>query len=123
MFFFLTNPSLTLIEKKAEKLLLSGSKRSKSQNLFPHVCLQTLSKCKLFFKMSFKNYKDKIEEGDTVILYLSNNLYALDVQRMIKNKKGEMVENVFQTPFGALKVKNLIGADYGSRVCFPVIQY
>ncbi|KAL0868605.1 hypothetical protein ABMA27_008067 [Loxostege sticticalis] len=66
--------------------------------------------------MSFKNYKDKIEEGDTVILYLSNNLYALDVQRMIKNKKGEMVENVFQTPFGALKVKNLIGADYGSRV-------
>ncbi|CAG9793488.1 unnamed protein product [Diatraea saccharalis] len=66
--------------------------------------------------MSFKNYKDKIDEGDTVILYLSNNLYALEVRREIKNKKGEMIENVFQTPFGALKVKNLIGADFGSRV-------
>ncbi|XP_028177542.1 tRNA (adenine(58)-N(1))-methyltransferase catalytic subunit TRMT61A [Ostrinia furnacalis] len=66
--------------------------------------------------MSFKNYKDKIDEGDTVILYLSNNLYAIDVCREIKNKKGEMVDNVFQTPFGALKVRNLIGAEYGSRV-------
>lgn len=68
--------------------------------------------------MSFRNYKDKIEEGDTVILYLSNNLYALDVQREIKNKKGEMIENVYQTPFGALKVKTLIGADYGTKVWF-----
>lgn len=66
--------------------------------------------------MSFRNYQDKISEGDTVILYLSNNVYAIDVQREIKNKKGEMVENVFQTAFGALKVKSLIGIDYGSRV-------
>ncbi|RVE53392.1 hypothetical protein evm_001962 [Chilo suppressalis] len=40
----------------------------------------------------------------------------LKVRREIKNKKGEMIENVFQTPFGALKVKNLIGTDIGSRV-------
>ncbi|PZC77996.1 hypothetical protein B5X24_HaOG202668 [Helicoverpa armigera] len=66
--------------------------------------------------MSFKDYKDKIEEGDTAILYLSNNLYAIDVRPEMKNKKGEIVENVYQTPFGALKVRTLIGANYGSRV-------
>ncbi|KAF9411437.1 hypothetical protein HW555_009784 [Spodoptera exigua] len=66
--------------------------------------------------MSFRNYKDKIEEGDTAILYLSNNLYAIDVRPEMKNKKGEIVENVYQTPFGALKVRTLIGANYGSRV-------
>ncbi|CAD0204753.1 unnamed protein product [Chrysodeixis includens] len=66
--------------------------------------------------MSFRNYKEKIDEGDKVILYLSNNLYALEVQREIKNKKGEMIENVYQTPFGALKVKNLIGAEYGTKI-------
>ncbi|XP_021190330.3 tRNA (adenine(58)-N(1))-methyltransferase catalytic subunit TRMT61A [Helicoverpa armigera] len=66
--------------------------------------------------MSFKDYKDKIEEGDTAILYLSNSLYAIDVRPEMKNKKGEIVENVYQTPFGALKVRTLIGANYGSRV-------
>lgn len=66
--------------------------------------------------MSFKNYKDKIDEGDTVILYLSNNVYAIDIFPEIKNKKGDMVENVFQTTFGALKVRNLIGVEYGSRI-------
>lgn len=75
--------------------------------------------------MSFRNYKEKIDEGDTVILYMSNNYYALDVQTEIKNKKGEKVENVFQTPYGALKVKTLIGAEYGSRVSdfSPTILY
>lgn len=66
--------------------------------------------------MSFKNYKDKIDEGDIVILYLSNNVHAIEVRPEIKNKKGDLVENVFQTTFGALKVKNLIGVEYGSRV-------
>ncbi|XP_047508430.1 tRNA (adenine(58)-N(1))-methyltransferase catalytic subunit TRMT61A [Pieris napi] len=66
--------------------------------------------------MSFKGYKEKIEDGDVVILYLSNNLHAIEVCTEIKNKKGEMVENVYQTTFGALKVKNLIGIEYGSRV-------
>lgn len=72
--------------------------------------------------MSFKNYKDKIDEGDTAILYLSNNLYAIDVQPEMKNKKGETLENVFQTPFGALKVRTLIGAEYGSRVSLKYIH-
>lgn len=71
--------------------------------------------------MSFRNYKDKVDEGDTVILYLSNNLYAIDVKTEVKNKKGETIENVFQTPFGALKVRNLIGIQYGSRVCIRII--
>ncbi|CAH2095242.1 unnamed protein product [Euphydryas editha] len=66
--------------------------------------------------MSFRHYKDKIDEGDVVILYLSNNLHAIEVKPEIKNKKGEMVENVYQTTFGALKVRNLIGSEYGSRV-------
>lgn len=66
--------------------------------------------------MSFRNYKDVIDEGDTVILYISNNFYALDVLPQIKNKKGELVENVYQTTYGALKVKSLIGTYYGSQV-------
>ncbi|XP_041982700.1 tRNA (adenine(58)-N(1))-methyltransferase catalytic subunit TRMT61A [Aricia agestis] len=66
--------------------------------------------------MSFKTYKETIEEGDVVILYLSNNLHAIEVRPEIKNKKGEMVENVYQTTFGALKVKNLIGEAYGGKV-------
>lgn len=73
--------------------------------------------------MSFKNYKEKIDEGDTVILYLSNNIYAVDVFPEIKNKKGDMVENVFQTPFGALKVRNLIGVEYGSRVRLFLLSF
>lgn len=66
--------------------------------------------------MSFRKYKEKIDEGDTVILHLSSNLYALEVRPEIKNRKGDMIENVYQTPYGALKVKSLIGTDYGSRV-------
>ncbi|XP_032522466.2 tRNA (adenine(58)-N(1))-methyltransferase catalytic subunit TRMT61A [Danaus plexippus] len=66
--------------------------------------------------MSFRNFKEKIEEGDTVILYLSNHLHAIEVKPEIKNKKGELIENVYQTTFGALKVRNLIGSEYGSKV-------
>ncbi|KAG6463225.1 hypothetical protein O3G_MSEX013750, partial [Manduca sexta] len=66
--------------------------------------------------MSFRNYKQKIDEGDTVIVYLSNTIYAIEVRPEIKNKKGDIIENVFQTQFGALKIKNLIGAEYGSRI-------
>ncbi|KPJ17931.1 tRNA (adenine-N(1)-)-methyltransferase catalytic subunit TRM61 [Papilio machaon] len=69
--------------------------------------------------MSFRNYKEKIDEGDTVILYISNNVYAIEVKPEIKNKKGDMIENVYQTPYGALKVRSLIGTDYGSRVDLP----
>lgn len=68
--------------------------------------------------MSFADHKTIIDEGDTVILYLTaNSMHAIDVVPQIKNKKGEMVEYVFQTNFGAIKVKNLIGEKYGSKVC------
>lgn len=54
--------------------------------------------------MSFVGYKDVIEEGDTAILYLSaSSLYAIEVNCTIKNKHGELVENVFQTTYGALR--------------------
>ncbi|XP_037025689.1 tRNA (adenine(58)-N(1))-methyltransferase catalytic subunit TRMT61A [Bradysia coprophila] len=67
--------------------------------------------------MSFATHKTFITEGDTVILYLNvNNMHAIDVFSQIKNKRGDMVEYVFQTNFGALKVKNLIGEQYGSKV-------
>lgn len=67
--------------------------------------------------MSFAEPQTVIKENDTVILYLTvQSLHAIDVVPYIKNKKDELVENVFQTNFGALKVKELIGVKYGSKV-------
>ncbi|XP_067619986.1 tRNA (adenine(58)-N(1))-methyltransferase catalytic subunit TRMT61A isoform X2 [Eurosta solidaginis] len=67
--------------------------------------------------MSFLKPKDIIEEGDTVILYLSvNSMHAIEATPTIVNKKGETIEYIFQTSYGALKVRNLIGVAYGSRV-------
>jgi len=67
--------------------------------------------------MSFGKFKDSIEQGDTVILYMRpNNMHAIQVQPKIKNKRDEWVENVFQTTYGALKVQSLVGKKYGSKV-------
>lgn len=67
--------------------------------------------------MSFTAPKRVIEENDTVILYLTaTNRHAIVVTREIKNKNGELIEYVFQTSFGALKVASLIGTEYGSKV-------
>lgn len=66
--------------------------------------------------MSFAQPKTVIEEGDTVILYVTTNVYAIEAVPQIRNKKNEMVEYVFQTNFGALKVKDIIGVPYGSKV-------
>lgn len=67
--------------------------------------------------MSFREHKDVVEEGDTVILYLTVfNMHAIEARTEIKNKLGEMVENVFQTTYGALKIKDIIGARYGTKV-------
>lgn len=67
--------------------------------------------------MSFAQPKSVIEEGDTVILYLTvTNVYAIEAVPQIRNKKNEMIEYVFQTNFGALKVKDIIGVPYGSKV-------
>lgn len=67
--------------------------------------------------MSFSHYKDVIEENDTVILYLNiNSMHAIQVHPRIKNKKGDFVDNVFQTTYGALKVSSLIGQKFGTKV-------
>ncbi|KAJ8670432.1 hypothetical protein QAD02_001691 [Eretmocerus hayati] len=67
--------------------------------------------------MSFRRNKELIEMGDTVTLYINpNNMHQVEVKEKIKNKKGELVDNVFQTTYGALKVITLIGTKYGSKV-------
>lgn len=67
--------------------------------------------------MSFIRYKDVIEEGDTVILYMNPQaMYAIQAQSVTENRKGEKVENVMQTKFGALKISSLFGKRFGSRV-------
>lgn len=68
--------------------------------------------------MSFASRKSIIEEGDTVILYISiNKIYAIDVHPQILSKKGKLVENVFQViSYGALRVGELIGKKYGTKI-------
>lgn len=67
--------------------------------------------------MSFARPKTVIEENDTIILYLTvQSFHAIDVIPYIKNKRDELIENVFQTSYGALRVKDLIGVKYGSKV-------
>ncbi|XP_033338844.2 tRNA methyltransferase 61 [Megalopta genalis] len=67
--------------------------------------------------MSFNKIKDIIEEGDVVILYLGPaNMHSLEIRSQIQNKKGNMVDNVFQTTYGALKVISLVGQKYGTKV-------
>ena len=67
--------------------------------------------------MTFDAYKEFIEENDTVILYISfNTMHAITVNATRLNKKGEEYENIYQTSYGALKVMDLIGKRYGTRV-------
>lgn len=67
--------------------------------------------------MSFHEMKSTIEEGDTVILNVgASSLLAITVTPQTKNKHGNTVENILQTTKGALKVTNLIGQKYGSRI-------
>lgn len=67
--------------------------------------------------MSFNYYKDMIEEGDTVILYINPQaMYAIQAQSIIENRKGDKVENVMQTKYGALKISSLFGKRFGSKV-------
>ena len=52
-----------------------------------------------------------------MVLYVTiNNMYAIEVTPEIVNKKGQKIEHIFQTTFGALKVKSLIGQVYGSKI-------
>ncbi|CAK9816151.1 tRNA (adenine(58)-N(1))-methyltransferase catalytic subunit TRMT61A [Anthophora quadrimaculata] len=67
--------------------------------------------------MSFNKVKEVIEEGDVVILYLGpSNMHSLEIKPKIINKKGKMVDNIFQTIYGALKVFSLVGEKYGTKI-------
>ncbi|KAL0124067.1 hypothetical protein PUN28_006099 [Cardiocondyla obscurior] len=67
--------------------------------------------------MSFKTTKEVIEDGDVVILYLNpSNMHPLEIKAKICNKKGKIIDNVFHTVYGGLKVISLIGQKYGSKV-------
>lgn len=67
--------------------------------------------------MTFDSFKETIEENDTVILYISfNSMQALKVQPTKVNKKGEVIENILQTTYGSLNIKDLVGVPFGSKV-------
>lgn len=67
--------------------------------------------------MSFSGYKTFIEEGDTVILYMTfNSMYPLTVTKTRKNRAGESVDHVMQTNYGALRVWDLVGKRFGTKV-------
>uniref|UniRef100_A0AAR5P7J0 tRNA (adenine(58)-N(1))-methyltransferase catalytic subunit TRMT61A n=2 Tax=Dendroctonus ponderosae TaxID=77166 RepID=A0AAR5P7J0_DENPD len=67
--------------------------------------------------MSFNGYKDTVRDGDTVVLYLTiSQIYSIKAQSKANNKKNLEVENVFQTPYGALKCGELIGKTFGSKI-------
>lgn len=67
--------------------------------------------------MSFENHRQVIKLGDTAIVYISiNNMHAIEITPTIVNKHGEVCENVFQTTYGALKVKTLIGKSFGTKL-------
>lgn len=67
--------------------------------------------------MSFAAPKRVIEQGDTVILYLGiNNMHSIEVQSEVINKHGQMVPYTHQTTYGALKVDNLVGKEYGAKI-------
>jgi tRNA (adenine57-N1/adenine58-N1)-methyltransferase len=57
--------------------------------------------------MSFRQYKDLIDYGDTVILYL-----GYDNMQQFLVEKGK----THQTKFGSLKHDELIGIKFGSKV-------
>jgi len=70
--------------------------------------------------MSFLKSKTVVEEGDVVILYLSvSSQYPIEVTKFTKNRNGQLVENKFQTIYGALDVMTLVGKRYGSKLNLP----
>eukprot|EP00095_Tigriopus_kingsejongensis_P004500 snap_masked-scaffold427_size174323-processed-gene-0.1 protein:Tk04500 transcript:snap_masked-scaffold427_size174323-processed-gene-0.1-mRNA-1 annotation:"hypothetical protein DAPPUDRAFT_306325" len=67
--------------------------------------------------MSLAEYGEFIREHDRVILYISfKQMYPLLVTRDKVSKAGDTSEHVFQTTFGALRVADLIGRRFGTRV-------
>ena len=57
--------------------------------------------------MSFKEYKNNVENGDTLVVFLGfDNLLTFKVEST----------KTQQTKYGALRHKDLIGVQYGSKV-------
>lgn len=67
-------------------------------------------------KMSFSGYRGFVELNDTVILRYKNFLNAVVVEEKVRNKRGDLTDHIFQCPGGAIKVKDLVGLPYGTRV-------
>lgn len=65
--------------------------------------------------MSFQSLKKVISEGDTVILFFRiDKLVLIEVNKLKKSRKGnEVVENIYQTPYGAIRPTELVGRKYG----------
>jgi len=67
--------------------------------------------------MSFNGYKEVIEENDLAILYINfSTLVPINVTYKTINRKGEEVDNLYQTKYGSLKASDLIGKKFGHRV-------
>jgi len=67
--------------------------------------------------MGFLQFKDEIELGDLVILYVNfTSMYPVYVRDTVLSKKGVEVENIYQTKYGALKAIDLVGKKFGSKV-------
>lgn len=67
--------------------------------------------------MSLAEYGERIRENDRVILYISfRQIYPLLVTKEKCTKSGQSVEHVFQTSYGALRVADLIGQRFGTKV-------
>ncbi|TRY70439.1 hypothetical protein TCAL_06528 [Tigriopus californicus] len=67
--------------------------------------------------MSLAEYGERIRENDRVILYISfRQIYPLFVTPEKCTKSGQKVEHVFQTTYGALRVSDLIGQRFGTKV-------
>ncbi|XP_078675505.1 tRNA (adenine(58)-N(1))-methyltransferase catalytic subunit TRMT61A-like [Branchiostoma floridae x Branchiostoma belcheri] len=58
-------------------------------------------------KMSFVRYKERVEEGDVVIIYLTHeSMFPLTLE----------AGRIFQTRFGALRHSDIIGKRFGSKI-------
>lgn len=67
--------------------------------------------------MSFNGFKQQVEKGDDVVLFLTvNQIYTIKAEEQTTSKKGALIDKVFQTPYGALKCGDLIGKYYGTKI-------
>lgn len=67
--------------------------------------------------MSFLQSQEFVKNGDTVVIYSGmKSINSVVATATIENKHGQKVENVYQCSYGVIKVKDIIGMPYGSRL-------